>query len=99
MLASTVQFSTNDQPTTHHENTRTSTNKPAGNKPTQRLQRTGMFSKLCLAVPKKQPPDSHPDRLFFQDPTGAFPSAPAAPGNLVPTITDTPHKGDGLRLY
>jgi hypothetical protein len=68
MLASTVQFSTHNQPTTHHQT-------PA---PTPHRDQP-VCPRSCLAVPKQQPPDHRPAWLFLQDPTGCPSSAPAAP--------------------
>ena len=82
MLASTVQFSTNDQPTTHS---------PTPN-PTHTSQ-TVCETRPCLATPppkhtaaskslKQQPPG-----LFLQDPTGC---STASPSRTNPTVPTTP---------
>jgi hypothetical protein len=79
MLASTVQFSTNDQPTT-----RTA--------PHQQHQPTGQHpvckAKPCLAtIPHHTQETALKDntQLFFQDPTGCSPSLPSRTKTTVPT--------------
>ena len=73
MLASTVQFSTNDQPTTHTTPTSHKQHPPTGESCLH-----GMRARLCLAL-KATPPrtispeaPASPARLFFQDPTGCY---------------------------
>jgi hypothetical protein len=95
MLASTVQFSTNDQPTTHHPT-------PAPTPPPTRGQnQTVCGARPCLAAetgPKNHPPPRTGDAcLFLQDPTGCSPPT-ARPGRgLVPPPPPHPAKKGGWR--
>ena len=76
MLASTVQFSTNDQPTTPQKTP------PPSTKSQKPSTMTGMFPKLCLALKETTHPHhsggaGEPARLFFQDPTGCCYNLPS----------------------
>jgi hypothetical protein len=91
MLASTIQFSNNDQPQPPHP-----THTPPHNKGTGSL-----WSKARLATKKQTPPQRH---LFFQDPTGCSsppPAAPTTPPHPPPHTRERPppHNTGQHRLY
>src|SRR3954447_16202481 len=60
MLASTVQFSTNNQPTTHSPTPATRNTTPPPQQ--DRLSSTVCKSRPCLDVPKQQPPPTKGSR-------------------------------------
>jgi hypothetical protein len=71
MLASTVQFSTNDQPTTHKPHTR------PGNH--RRYTRPGHAWQTPETPQGSEPVSERNNQreLFFQDPTGCYPPSPS----------------------
>ena len=91
MLASTVQFSTNDQPTTHHPTPDHHTH------PTNGAQRNAVCkarSRLAVTPERQPPPPTSPHHhgqepttqrwpwLFSQDPTGCQHLPPTQPAQL-----------------
>src|SRR5919112_3568866 len=103
MLASTVQFSTNDQPTTPQPT-------PNPDRPPEGRPSSGMQTRPCLA-PKQQPPRGHPPHsgpnppphpggrtsgCSFRTQQGApRPAPPHRPP--VPAVTAPPPQGNRLR--
>src|SRR6185312_6606408 len=82
MLASTVQFSTNDHPTTLQE----TPSPPHGRYVSQVMPGTEIPTSPRGITPPAGPPTIRPARLFFQDPTGCYllSPSPAAPTHHVP---------------